>query len=372
MILAPGRAERPDAFSPAAAESKPDAAERCPFCEGREQRTPPEVWADRSGGGEADTPGWRVRSVPNLYPALGEPPPPPGASGTSAPDGDDQIPLAEAGSAASAGAAASRPGTAPGQGRGSGFSSTADPMADSRRTAEVGLFGSTPASGSHEVIVNAPRHETSLGALSAEELAAAVEGWRVRMREVAAQGALAHLIVNEGPAAGASLEHTHAQLYGLGFVPAEVARERERSAAYHQRTMGGHLLADVAIEEVRRQERMVAIDDEAILICPWASRSPFELRIVPRTPAPSFEADGQGGAAMIAIAFRALTGVFGMLPQLNLWVRTAPSGADEFCWHVDIVPRLSIKAGFELGTGVDINTYPPERATADLREALAP
>lgn len=252
-----------------------------------------------------------------------------------------------------------------------GFSSAADPMADSRRTAEVSLFGSQPADGSHEVIVNTPRHETSMAALSDEELAVAVEGWRERMRAVAADSAYAHLIVNEGPAAGASLEHTHAQLYGLRFVPAEVARERERATAYHQRTMGSHLLGDVAIEEVRRRERMVAIDDEAILICPWASRSPFELRIVPRNPVPSFETEGQGGAAMIGTALRALAGVFGTLPQFNLWIRTAPTGAEEFCWHLDIVPRLTIRAGFELGTGVDISTYAPERAASDLRESLA-
>ena len=331
-MLAPGRAERPDAFSPAVAESNPDAAEKCPFCEGREDRTPPEVWADRPGGGGADTPGWRVRSVPNLYPVLG--------------------------------------GGGDGEADSGGFSSAADPLADSRRTAEVGLFGSQPADGSHEVIVNTPRHETSMSALSAEELEVAVEGWRERMRAVAAESAYVHLIVNEGPAAGASLEHTHAQLYGLRFVPAEIARERERSTAYHQRTMGGHLLGDVAIEEVRRKERMVAIDDEAILICPWASRSPFELRIVPRNPAPSFEAEGQGGAAMIGTALRALAGVFGALPQFNLWIRTTPSGAEEFSWHIDIVPRLTIRAGFELGTGVDISTYAPERAASDLREAL--
>jgi UDPglucose--hexose-1-phosphate uridylyltransferase len=330
-VLAPGRAERPDAFTPAAAVSSPDAAERCPFCEGREDRTPPEVWADRPGGGEADTPGWQVRSVPNLYPVLG------GGEGS-----------ADSG----------------------GFSSSADPMADSRRMGDVGLFGSQPAEGSHEVIVNTPRHETSMSSLSGDELEVAVEGWRERMRAVTADSAYVHLIVNEGPAAGASLEHTHAQLYGMQFVPAEIARERERSAAYHQRTMGSHLLGDVAIEEVRRKERMVAIDDEAILICPWASRSPFELRIVPRNPAPAFEAEGQGGAAMIGTALRALAGVFGVLPQFNLWIRTAPSGADEFCWHVDLVPRLTIRAGFELGTGVDIATYAPERAASDLRDAL--
>jgi UDPglucose--hexose-1-phosphate uridylyltransferase len=154
-------------------------------------------------------------------------------------------------------------------------------------------------------------------------------------------------------------------------VPAEVARERERAGAYHERTMGGHLLGDVAVEEVRRAERLVAIDDDAMLVCPWASRSPFELRVIPRRPAPAFEADGEVGTAMIRQAVRALAGVFGSPPQLNLWVRTAPRGAEEFCWHVDVVPRLTIRAGFELGTGVEVNVYPPERAAADLREALA-
>jgi len=73
---------------------------------------------------------------------------------------------------------------------------------------------------------------------------------------------------------------------------------------------------------------------------------------------------------MLGTALRALTGVFGALPQFNLWIRTAPRGAEEFCWHLDLLPRLTIRAGFELGTGVDINTYAPERAASDLREAL--
>lgn len=250
------------------------------------------------------------------------------------------------------------------------MASSIDPLADSRRTGDPSLFAAQAADGSHEVIVSNPRHETTLSGLSDQELATTVAGWRERLGAVAADSAYAHLIVNEGPAAGASLEHSHAQLYGMRFVPAEVARERERAAAHHQRTMGGHLLGDVTLEEVRRRERMVAIDDEAILICPWASRFPFELRIVPRQPAPAFEAEGQGGAGMLATALHALAGVFGSVPQLNLWVRTAPRGTEEFCWHVDIVPRLTIRAGFELGTGVEINTYAPERAAADLRDAL--
>ena len=128
------------------------------------------------------------------------------------------------------------------------------------------------------------------------------------MRAHAEDAAYVHLIVNEGPDAGASLEHSHAQLYALRFVPAEIARERERAAAYHERTMGGHLLADVATEEVRRRERLVAIDDEALLVCPWASRSPFELRVIPRRPAPRSSDDGEAGTAMIRTALRALAG----------------------------------------------------------------
>ncbi len=275
-----------------------------------------------------------MRSVPNLYPVLG---------GTDA--GAEEAPE-------------------------TGLSSAADPLADSRRTGDPDLFASQPAEGSHEVIVATPRHETSLAGLSDDELNVAFEGWRERMRAVGEHASYVHLIVNEGPLAGASLEHTHAQLYGLRFVPAEIARERERATAYHQRTMGSHLLGDVATEEVRRRDRLVAIDDEALLVCPWASRSPFELRIIPRRPEPSFEAEGQGGAAMLATALRALEAVFGALPQFNLWIRTAPRGTEEFCWHIDLLPRLTIRAGFELGTGVDINTYPPERAAGDLREAL--
>jgi UDPglucose--hexose-1-phosphate uridylyltransferase len=251
-----------------------------------------------------------------------------------------------------------------------GLASSVDPLRASARSRQPDLFASQPATGAHEVIIHAPEHVTSLADLSEERFAGAVSAWRERMRAHAESAAFVHLIVNEGRDAGASLPHSHAQLYALGFVPAEVARERERAGAYHERTMGGHLLSDVAVEEVRRGERLVAVDDEALLICPWASRSPFELRVVPRSAAPSFETDGDVGTAMIHQAITALEKVFGAPPQLNLWVRTSPGGIEEFCWHVDVVPRLTIRAGFELGTGVDVNVYPPERAASDLREAL--
>jgi UDPglucose--hexose-1-phosphate uridylyltransferase len=288
----------------------------------------------RPEGGAADGPGWATRVVPNLYPAL--------AGETAGPEGT----AAEAGS----------------------FAASGDPLLASRRAGEPDLFSARAASGAHEVIVNSPRHATALAELGAEELGAAVGTWRERMR-AHAEASYVQLIVNEGGGAGASLEHTHAQLYALPFVPASVARERERAGAYGERTAGAGLLSDVLVEEVRRRERLVAIDEEAALICPWASRSPFELRIVPRREAARFEQD-EAGTAMLGTAMRLLAERFGGPPELNLWVRTAPRGAEPFHWHLDIAPRLTVRAGFELGTGVDINVYPPERAAADLRECL--
>ncbi|MDX6589742.1 MAG: UDPglucose--hexose-phosphate uridylyltransferase [Solirubrobacterales bacterium] len=273
--------------------------------------------------------------VPNLYPALA------GEEGDGA-----GTPGAEAGS----------------------FASSGDPLLASRKAGEPDLFSSRPATGAHEVLINSPEHVTAMAELGEEQFAAAIATWRERMR-AHADASYVQLIVNEGGGAGASLEHSHAQLYAMSFVPAAVARERERAGAYSERTAGSGLLGDILVEEVRRRERLVAIDEEAALICPWASRSPFELRVVPRREGARFEAE-ETGAAMIQTALRVLSARFGGPPELNLWIRTAPRGAERFGWHVDIAPRLTIRAGFELGTGVDINIYPPERAASDLRDCL--
>jgi UDPglucose--hexose-1-phosphate uridylyltransferase len=310
-IIASERADRPGAaFSVEPPE--PIAPDEDPFLEGHEDRTPPEVFAVRPDGGAPDTPGWTVRAVPNLYPAL-EP-------GAQAP----------------------------------------------AREANPDLFTALGASGAHEVIVNAPQPVSSLADLEPAQVAAAVEGWRARMRAHAG-AACRHLIVNERPEAGASLPHTHAQLYALDFVPAAVARERERFSAYATRTMGSNLLADLVQEEVRRRERIVAIDDEAVLMAPYASHMPFQLMLAPRRPRARFEDDGPTGAALLHDALLRLRRRLGASPPLNLWVRTAPQGAESFCWRIDIVPRLGHLAGLELGTGVHLCVLAPERAAADLK-----
>ena len=230
------------------------------------------------------------------------------------------------------------------------------------------LFTSLPASGAHEVIINGPQPVLSLADLPAEQMAAAVEVWRERMRAHSAS-ACVQLIVNEHRQAGASLPHTHAQLYALDFVPLAVARERERFGAYTTRTMGQSLLGDLVAEEVRLGERIVAIDDEAVLMAPYASRLPFQLMLAPRRPRARFEEGEPCGSALLHDGLCRLARHLGSSPPLNLWVRTAPRGAEHFCWRIDVVPRLTHLAGLELSTELSVNIVAPERAAALLREA---
>lgn len=318
IIVAGDRTERPGGGLRAPERSAIDP-EDDPFLEGHEARTPPELDAVRPGGAAADGPGWTVRVVPNLYPALA-------GEGTVVDD-----PLA---------------------------AGCGDPD----------LFAARPAGGEHEVIVNTPHAAGSLLDLTPDGLARAMEVWRRRMRHHAAASYL-HLIVNEGEAAGASLPHSHAQLYALGFVPAAVARERERFTAHANRTHGRNLLEDVLQEEVKLRQRVVAVDAEAVALCPFASRLPYQVQIVPRRGRARFEDDGPLAASMLHSVLGRLAAVLGAVPPFNLWVRTAPRDAEHFCWRIDLMPRLTQLAGLEMGAGVYLNQIAPERAAAELREA---
>jgi UDPglucose--hexose-1-phosphate uridylyltransferase len=344
--MAPERATRPFSLAaadpgerPAPASSKQSRASECPLCEGHEDWTPPETYAVRPDGGPPDSPGWLVRAVPNKYPVL-EPLAP------ATPNG-----------AAQAESPAHDPARQP---------------VRVERGGDPDLFLSAPASGAHEVIVHSPNHVASITELSPQQFAVAVEAWGARLA-AHADAAYTHLIVNEGLVAGASLEHSHAQLYGLQFVPALIARERERFTAHNTRTMGGCLLCDLLQEEVRRHERVIAVNDHAVLLAPYASRMPYELQLVPRAHAASFAGPATGPdlpsavAALLHDGLVRLGQALGGPPPLNLWLRTAPKGAKHFHWHIDVVPRLTQLAGLELGAGVAVDIYTPERVAAELR-----
>jgi UDPglucose--hexose-1-phosphate uridylyltransferase len=313
VIIAAERASRPGGEL-RAEPAPPLDPEKDPFAEGHEDRTPPEVFALRPGGGAPDTPGWTVRVVPNLYPAL-------------APDAPDPEP-----------------------------------------EANRDLFAATAARGDHEVVVNGPQSVSTLLELPPAQLATAMDVWRERMRAHAG-ASYVHVIVNERREAGASLPHTHAQVYALDFVPAAIARERERFGAYATRMMGQNLLGDLVQEEVKRRERLIAIDDEAVLLAPYGARLPYQLMLVPRRPRGRFEDDGPTGAALLHDALGRLARKLGASPPLNLWVRTAPQGAEYYCWRIDILPRLVHLAGLELGAGVSLNIVGPEQVAAELRDA---
>ena len=238
---------------------------------------------------------------------------------------------------------------------------------DPPRAAKPDLFTAVGARGAHELIDNAPGSAaTTLAELAPDAMAAAVERWRERMRAHAG-ASYVHLHVDEDPQATAP--PSRAQLHAFAFVPAVAARERERFGAYATRTMGGNLLADLVQEEVRARDRIVAIDDEAVLMVPYAARSAYALMLVPRRPQAAFEADGPTGAALLHDGLQRLARRFGAGPPLSLWVRTAPGGADPFCWHVDVLPRLTAPGGLELGTGLERLEVTPEQAAAQLRDA---
>ncbi|CAB4857859.1 unannotated protein [freshwater metagenome] len=318
VLISGDRASRPGTDLHPGEPDPPVDTQRDPFLEGHEDRTPPELDALRPDGSAPDTPGWLVRVVPNLYPAL-----------------EEQSP-------------------------------------DPPREARIDLFSASGARGTHEVIVNTPLPAGSIGDLPLEQLVHALAMWRRRMAHHIAQGtACAHLFVNDGRAAGASQPHTHAQLAALPFVPALIARERERCGAHAVATGGSSLLGDIVQEEVRLDQRVVDIDDDTVLLAPFASATPYQLMIAPRRPAMRWE-DGEQptGAAMLHATLARLRRRFdGNLPPLNLWIRTAPRGSEHFCWRIDIRPRFGRPAGLELGTGLELNTVPPEHAAHELRHA---
>ncbi|HEY1688751.1 MAG TPA: hypothetical protein VGF95_07775 [Solirubrobacteraceae bacterium] len=345
-IVAGERSRRPGG-EPRCAPPEPIDPAADPFADGAEGKTPPELFALRPEDSPPDSPGWRVRVVPNLYPALT---PAKESDGVAGPGGGAQ---------GAGGGAAGAPGMP--------LVAATPPAKGPVSPAE--MFVSMPAHGAHEVIVNGPQPVLSLADLPAEQVLAAMEVWRMRMRAHTEQAAYVQLIVNERREAGASLPHTHAQLYGLPFVPADVARERERFGAHANRTMGQNLLGDMLQEEVRLGERIVAIDSEAVLIAPYASKLPYQLMLIPRSPRARFEEDGPLGAALLHDGLSRLARHLGASPPLNLWVRTAPRGAEHFCWRIDIMPRLTHLAGLELSTGLSLNIVAPEDAAARLREA---
>lgn len=225
-----------------------------------------------------------------------------------------------------------------------------------------------PEEGVHEVIVNTPRHVTRLAELSGEEAGRAVAAWAGRVAAVAAdpRGLRPFLFLNQGAAAGASLQHSHAQLLGLPFDPPRlVARERAFAT-----TRACPVCADIAAA----RDRLVAEGGGLVAWCPEVPPLSGTVRIAPARHVPDWEAwlDPEALGRCLRDRMGELERAFGE-SAANLWLhqRRRGSGAD-FHWHVDAVPRLGTLAGLELGAGVVAATRSPSDVASRLREAAAP
>ena len=318
VIIAPQRSVRPAVGSGGGERRRPRPAyvKDCPFCAGNEQMTPPEVLALGRGGAAPDRAGWKVRVVPNLYPAV----------------------------------AAAPGGASPGRARASGY-------------------------GVHEVLIETPAHNRQPGNFPPQQMALVVEACYRRGQALAENPALRYIQFyrNYRREAGASLEHPHSQLIALPFVPSELRRELERSQQHY--LAGGCCPFCLVLEQENRLARRIVLQNDSFsAFIPYAARSPFETWVLPRRHRASFlessVPERVSLAAVLEELLRMLAQALGD-PPYNYYLHTAPlrsAPLPYYHWHLELHPRFGIAAGFELGSGVFINEIAPEEAARFIRE----
>ncbi|MGH2457364.1 MAG: galactose-1-phosphate uridylyltransferase [Chloroflexota bacterium] len=318
VAIATERAKRPSSFSRAAGGVATPAA-TCPFCLGHESMTPPEVMAYRAPGTAPNTPGWEVRVVPNLYPAFGP--------------------------------------------------ADAEPI-----RSKEGPYDTMTGVGVHEVLISSPAHGDDFAQLSAAQISRIVRGYIDRYDAHRDNPAIQYMLIinNHGKEAGASLEHPHSQLFGIPLVPFAVREELDGVRRYRAEH-GGCAYCEILAAEQSDRTRIIAENDDFLVYAPFASRTPFEASILPKWHAARFEEMNPSQQENFANALRDLAvRIFRGLndPPYNFYIHTAPvhqDGAVDYHWHLELLPKLAIAAGFELGTGLMINVATPEAAAEYLR-----
>jgi len=326
VVFAPERQRRPQDFLPPALQ----AAKLDPFAEGNERLTPPEVYSIRKEKTKANEPGWRVRVVPNRYPAMRV---------------EGQL-----------------------------------------EATPVGLYDHLTGIGAHEVIIETPSAELALEDLSLTAIAEVFASYRERIIDLDKDPRFQHIYVfkNVGPSAGASLAHAHSQLVALPIIPPFVEGKLVRAREHFQAKQRS-LFSDILHTERADGSRLVAENDGFTLFCPYASRFPFELAIFPKRHHPDYTSctanDLQDLAEVFRFALQRLNAVLEK-PGYNFLLHMAPlkrpiterfaSSRFDYCWHLEIVPRLNSLAGFEIGLGSYINTVYPEEAARYLRGEAGP
>jgi UDPglucose--hexose-1-phosphate uridylyltransferase len=315
VILATERGKRPNdiAKDRPKREHPPAHKTDCPFCPGNESLTDKAVYEHSSKG------SWQVRVVPNKFAAL-------------------------------------QPHLSPTRQR-------------------VGSFLAAKGFGIAEVVIEHPRHDQTIALMELEEVAGVLRAYRSRHIEIAKNDKINLITVfrNHGAGAGTSLEHPHSQIIATPIVPPHVRYPLEQ-AVLHYDKHGSCVFCDMAAEELRQRERIVIESDNFVAFCPFAARSPFESRIYPKRHTASFVTVDDEEIVELAWVLRDLLGKFyhGLgNPDYNYVLRSSPIGDEDtrhLHWYMVIIPKISIPAGFEIGSGIYINTVAPEDSARFLRE----
>jgi len=260
---------------------------------------------------------------------------------------------------------------------GSDSADAKDPGAAGCLGAPASLFPVRPAMGAHEVIIETPHHSRHLADMKADELAAVLEVYRERYRALLQQPGVGYvsLFRNHGREAGTSQAHPHAQLIAVNLVPGDVQHRWDRAALYRQET-GRCLYCDLLAAEQAQGTRVVMDTGTFAAVCAYAPRFPYETWILPARHGADF-ADVAGGTdgeltELAQVLGTVLRGLRDLLddPPYNLVFHGRPDRVDGFHWHMQILPRTTRQAGFEMDTGMAVVPVPPEQAAADLRSVI--
>jgi len=242
-----------------------------------------------------------------------------------------------------------------------------------------GPFLVHPAHGFHELVIFRPR-DRGLAQFSDAELTELLTVYRERYQAIAQDdcGDYISIFHNWGPRAGATMAHPHSQILSTPVVPPEVMGSIRGADAYF-REHGSTVHCRLIAWEVDQATRIIYEDDAFIAFCPYVSKTPYEVRIFPKQHSPNFEISDDAhivdAAHVLGLVLRALYDTLGD-PDYNFYIHTAPVAKssevnyDFYHWHIEIVPRLSVAAGFELSTAIYINTTDPDDAAAHLREQI--
>lgn len=315
VIISTERGKRPNDFR---REKKPARGGFCPFCNGNEDKTPPEVLAYRDPMSAPNKEGWKVRVVPNKFPALQI-------------EGD------------------------------------LDKRGD-------GIYDMMRGVGAHEVVIESPDHSKNIQYLPQEHVESIFWALRERSLDLKKDSRFRYILIfkNWGEEAGASLEHSHIQIIATPIIPKRAVEEINGSK-FHYDLKERCIFCDILMHEIKEQKRVIYQNENFIAITPFASRFPFESWILPLKHISAFEKTPTEWFPSLAdILKNTLTRIDIALdePPFNFIIHTSPCNQPDmpyYHWHIEIMPKLTRVAGFEWGSGFYINPTPPEEAAEVLR-----